>query len=101
MKYLDNLYELQHSGPLSDIIEQKDALNLTKIQTAMDTVLEQLPPMLDLGELPLHIVNETEKYTFPYHAPSLMSLLSVASVEMPQSIGFVLLQVRAPFLLNF
>ena len=67
---------------------------MTKVQAAMDGVIEQLPPMLDLGELPLQVVNEKERYTFPYHAPSLMSLLSVTSAEMPQSIGYVLLQVK-------
>ena len=73
---------------------------MTKVQAAMDGVIEQLPPMLDLGELPLQVVNEKERYTFPYHAPSLMSLLSVTSAEMPQSIGYVLLQVKKKYCTN-
>lgn len=92
LRYLGHIYELQHTGPHSQSHLHRK-LNLTKVQNAVDAVSEKLPPLLDLGELPLHIVNEAERYTFPYHAPSLMSLLSVATNEMPQSIGFVLLQV--------
>ncbi|XP_033641711.1 dynein beta chain, flagellar outer arm-like [Asterias rubens] len=92
LHHLDTLYELQHTGSSALHDPTKSALNMTKVQAAMDGVIEQLPPMLDLGELPLQVVNEKERYTFPYHAPSLMSLLSVTSAEMPQSIGYVLLQ---------
>ncbi|XP_022099208.1 dynein beta chain, ciliary-like [Acanthaster planci] len=91
LHHLDTLYELQHTGTAT-LEPANGPLDLTKAQTALDGVWERLPPLLDLGELPLQVVNEKERYTFPYHAPSLMSLLSVASAEMPQSIGYVLLQ---------
>ncbi|XP_071959570.1 uncharacterized protein [Antedon mediterranea] len=92
LKSLDTLYELQHTPVTGNITQLHTNLNMTRLQYAMTMVVEQLPVLLELGELPLHIVNQAEHYSFPYHAPSLMSLLSMASVEMPQSVGFVLLQ---------
>ncbi|XP_033103095.1 dynein heavy chain 9, axonemal-like [Anneissia japonica] len=92
LKNLDTLYELQHAPISSSLAQMHNELNMTRLQYSMTIVVEQLPALLELGELPLHIVNQAEHYSFPYHAPSLMSLLSMASVEMPQSVGFVLLQ---------
>ena len=35
------------------------------------------------------------EFDFPYHRPSVLSLVSAESTLMPESLGFVLLQVRA------
>ena len=35
------------------------------------------------------------EFDFPYHRPSVLSLVTAESVQMPESIGFVLLQVYA------
>ncbi|XP_006816780.1 uncharacterized protein LOC100369618 [Saccoglossus kowalevskii] len=89
---MDKLYELQHSGPHDSRVRLhiKKEVDTYRLQHAMDMVVEQLPSMLELGEIPEHIINES--YSFPYHVPSIVSLASAVPDEMPEMLGYVLLQ---------
>lgn len=69
----------------------KKPLNLLRLRAILDSILEQLPPLLDLGHVPETLVDHD--YDFPYHRPSLVSVASKDSILMPETIGFVLLQV--------
>ena len=96
--HLDAIYELQQTGTMTAADRRAEGPeagpSLARVQAAMDGILEQLPPLLDLADSSpgLGPGQQGEPYTFPYHAPSLMSLLSAAADEMPQSVGYVLLQ---------
>ena len=65
-------------------------VELDKLRSALDTCLECLPAMLELGAVPQLL---TQDFDFPYHRPSIISLCSAASHLLPESIGYVLLQV--------
>ena len=65
-------------------------VNLSKLRSALDICLEKLPIMLELGQVPQLL---TQEFNFPYHRPSIISMSSSASTLMPESIGYVLLQV--------
>ena len=72
---------------------QQKPLNLLRLRAILDTVLEQLPPLLDLGHVPDEVIRYD--YDFPYHRPSVISVASEESILMPETIGFVLLQVNS------
>ncbi|XP_070202269.1 uncharacterized protein [Littorina saxatilis] len=65
------------------------SIDLDKLRSALDICLEKLPIMLELGQVPQLL---TQKFNFPYHRPSIISMSSAASDLMPESIGYVLLQ---------
>lgn len=77
-----------------DLLRPTDGatVDLNKLRSALDICLEKLPPMLELGHVPQLL---TQEYNFPYHRPSIISMSSAASDLMPESIGYVLLQVSS------
>ena len=74
----------------TDMVHVKP-INVLELRSVLDNIIEQLPPLLELGSVPADL--SYDKYDFPYHRPSVVSMLSADSVAMPESIGFVLLQV--------
>ena len=79
--------ELRKMMSLSSRRPQPDMLRLRAV---LDSVWEILPPLLDLGTTP----EESCQYNFPYHRPSVISLATAESFQMPESLGFVLFQVN-------
>ena len=91
IRLLDHMYEAQNmeSGDTdSPSIKQ---INVLELRAVLDDIVEQLPSLLELGTIPASL--SYDKYSFPYHRPSVVSTLSTNSVAMPESVGFVLLQV--------
>ena len=64
-----------------------------RLRAILDNAVEQLPPLLELGEVPATLTGPNH-YDFPHHRPSVLSLATAMSDIMPQAIGFVLLHVR-------
>ena len=77
-----------------DLLRPTDGatIDLNKLRSALDICLEKLPAMLELGHVPQLL---TQEFSFPYHRPSIISMSSAASDLMPESIGYVLLQVSS------
>lgn len=100
MRQLENVYEAQNldSGEVQARFSSKDPLrdlSALRLRAIIDDLLEQLPPLLELGEVPAEAISMLNKnFDFPYHRPSIVSLESAGSNLMPESLGFVLLQVR-------
>ena len=101
MKQLDQLYEAQNmddvGGELMPTSDPTADLDLLRLRAIVDNVVEHLPPLLELGAAPETLYALTERgglLDFPYHRPSVLSLLTAESTQMPESLGFVLLQVR-------
>ncbi|KAJ8316357.1 hypothetical protein KUTeg_006371 [Tegillarca granosa] len=89
IKNLDYMFETQNmeAGDLSRA--PSEVINISRLRSALDICMEELPNLLELGHIP-DIVKDD--YDFPYHRPSNLSLSSVSSSSMPESIGYVLLQ---------
>ena len=91
MKRLEGLYEAQNMD-LGDITaDRPKKLDILRMRAVLDSVIEQLPPLLELGDVPPNVI--PQQYDFPYHRPSVVSVSTVESAVMPESLGFVLLQV--------
>jgi len=89
---LDHLSEAQTTDsietPLTQALHDVDVSRLNMLAV---TCLERLPPLIEMGSLsPL---SAPSRFNFPYHPPSAYSEASTAHGLMPQSIGYVLLQV--------
>lgn len=70
---------------------QTEMVNIKRLRSALDICLEELPPLLELGQIP---GNLQQDYDFPYHRPSVISIATASSTMMPETIGYVLLQVN-------
>jgi hypothetical protein len=103
MHHLENLYEAQNldSGEVQAQYASDDPLkdiSSLRLRAIIFDLLEQLPPLLELGEVPQDAMSTLVKeFDFPYHRPSIISLVSDNGAPMPESIGFVLLQVSDCF----
>ncbi len=94
IQLLEGVYDAQNMD-LGDIeARQKQVVNPLRLRAIIDNVIEQLPPMLELGDVPGSVLGGTD-YSFPYHRPSLQSFATIDDQQMPESIGFVLLQVQS------
>ena len=100
MRWLDTVYESQNMEPVTQsptlqtnaqcaLLRNSSVLRLRVI---VDAIQEQIPALLELGDDPL-THRQQSAFSFPYHRPSVLSLATAASAMMPESIGFVLLQV--------
>lgn len=74
-----------------DVAKTTGEINIAKLRSALDLCLEELPNLLELGNV-IDVIGED--YDFPYHRPSVISLATAASSQMPETIGYCLLQVR-------
>ena len=99
MHQLDRLYEAQNmdvgdigSAPTPGSI--RSDMDLLKLRAIVDNVRESLPPLLELGTAPEIHAADGGPFSFPYHRPSVLSLATADSAQMPEAIGFVLLQVK-------
>ncbi len=89
---LEQLYDGQNAEGQAEG-HKASIINPLRLRAILDNLLEKLPPLLELGHLPSNLMQSD--YTFPYHRPSMLSLASKESNSlMPESLGFVLLQVR-------
>ena len=71
---------------------QQDTVTIMRLRSSLDMCSEELPILLELGQVGELIKHD---YNFPYHVPSLMSLATTSSSQMPETIGYCLLQVSA------
>ena len=91
MGQIERLYEAQNMD-LGDIsVSKPKKVDQLRMRAILDSIQEQLPPLLELGDVPSNVVSHM--HDFPYHRPSILSVDTVASTLMPESVGFVLLQV--------
>ena len=91
MRSLDRLYESQNMGP-GDIVSTKGKdVNVLRLCAIIDHVIEQLPTLLELGGMLARQIGNN--FNFLYHQPSVLSLATVESVLLPESLRFALLQV--------
>ena len=74
-----------------DLARPSEEINIAKLRSALDLCLEELPNLLELGNV-RDVIGED--YDFHYHRPSIMSLATVASTQMPETLGYCLLQVK-------
>lgn len=99
MHNLEMLYEAQNldSGEVQLQSTPDDSLkgvSMLRLRTIIDDLVEELPPLLELGDVPSEAMATLDSnFDFPYHRPSIISMTSVESTAMPESLGFVLLQV--------
>ena len=91
MHLLDHMYEAQNMELGDTDLVYTKQINVLELRAVLDDIIEQLPPLLVLGNVPA--TDSYDKYDFPYHRPSVVSTVSADSVTMPESTGFVLLQV--------
>lgn len=76
------------AGDIASI--QQDRVNIMRLRSSLDLCSEELPILLELGQVGDLIKQD---YNFPYHVPSLISLATASSSQMPETIGYCLLQV--------
>jgi hypothetical protein len=67
-----------------DIARSTGEINIAKLRSALDLCLEELPNLLELGNCSDMIGVD---YDFPYHRPSVISMATVASSQMPETLG--------------
>ena len=91
IRLLDHMYEAQNMESGDTDSTSVKQINVLELRAVLDDIVEQLPSLLELGTIPASL--SYDKYSFPYHRPSVVSTLSTNSVAMPESVGFVLLQV--------
>lgn len=95
-RFIHNLYHMHETQSMEagevSVASARDLVDLNKLRSALDLCLEKLPGMLELGQVPQFL---SQEYSFPYHRPSIISMSSASSSLMPESIGYVLLQVSA------
>lgn len=99
MEELDKLTEAQNADCIETAVLPAEvgssdlSVNVSQLNMICLNCLERLPPMIELGNLAT--VSASSQYNFPYHPPSAYSDTSTAKGLMPESIGHILLQVRA------
>lgn len=84
------MFETQtmEAGDIASV--QQDRVNIMRLRSSLDLCSEELPILLELGQVGDLIKQD---YNFPYHVPSLISLATASSSQMPETIGYCLLQV--------
>lgn len=99
MRNLDQMFETQNMEAGEVANKTTHLVNIMKLRSALDLCVENLPQFLELGQVP-HLV--TKQYDFPYHRPSIISLFSSSGTLLPETVGYVLLQVSSlSFMHNF
>ena len=88
---MDHMFETQNLEAGDVARSSADAINISRLRSALDICVEELPPLLELGQIPEFVQAE---YDFPYHRPSVLSMATESSTMMPETIGYVLLQVN-------
>lgn len=90
IRNLDLMFETQtmEAGDIASV--QQDRVNIMRLRSSLDLCSEELPILLELGQVGDLIKQD---YNFPYHVPSLISLATASSSQMPETIGYCLLQV--------
>ncbi|XP_052060514.1 uncharacterized protein LOC127700861 isoform X4 [Mytilus californianus] len=88
IRHLDHMFETQNMEA-GDVAKTTGEINIAKLRSALDLCLEELPNLLELGNV-IDVIGED--YDFPYHRPSVISLATAASSQMPETIGYCLLQ---------
>ncbi|XP_069115919.1 uncharacterized protein [Argopecten irradians] len=86
---LDHMFETQNMEAGDVARSTKHNINIMKLRSSLDLCLEELPNLLELGSVPEILSND---FDFPYHRPSLISLATNSSTQMPETIGYCLLQ---------
>eukprot|EP00105_Crassostrea_gigas_P044993 XP_019929141.1 PREDICTED: dynein beta chain, ciliary isoform X4 [Crassostrea gigas] len=89
IRNLDLMFETQtmEAGDIASV--QQDRVNIMRLRSSLDLCSEELPILLELGQVGDLIKQD---YNFPYHVPSLISLATASSSQMPETIGYCLLQ---------
>ena len=90
MKHMDHMFETQNLEAGDIARSNPNTINISRLRSSLDICIEELPPLLELGQMPEFIQAE---YDFPYHRPSVLSMATESSTMMPETIGYVLLQV--------
>ena len=91
---MDHMFETQNLEAGDVARSSADAVNISRLRSALDICVEELPPLLELGQIPEFVQAE---YDFPYHRPSVLSMATESSTMMPETIGYVLLQVNEQY----
>ncbi|KAK3108743.1 hypothetical protein FSP39_014630 [Pinctada imbricata] len=89
ISHLDHMFETQNmeAGDVARMLP--DTINIMKLRSALDMCTEELPKLLELG----HVAElAKEDFCFSYHRPSIISLATASSTQMPETIGYCLLQ---------
>ena len=84
------MFETQNLEAGDVATSKDDEINISRLRSSLDICVEELPPLLELGQIPEFVEAE---YDFPYHRPSVLSMATASSTMMPETIGYVLLQV--------
>ena len=92
IRNLDMMFETQTMEAGDLVRPQQDTVTIMRLRSSLDMCSEELPILLELGQVGELIKHD---YNFPYHVPSLLSLATTSSSQMPETIGYCLLQVRA------
>ncbi|XP_053409232.1 uncharacterized protein LOC123561373 isoform X4 [Mercenaria mercenaria] len=87
--HMDHMFETQNMEAGDVATSQADVINIKRLRSSLDICLEDLPPLLELGQIPDTLQQD---YNFPYHCPSVISIATASSTMMPETIGYVLLQ---------
>jgi hypothetical protein len=87
---MDHMFETQNMEAGDVSTSNSGVVNLKRLRSSLDICLEDLPPLLELGQIPDSVQQD---YNFPYHCPSVISIATASSTMMPETIGYVLLQV--------
>lgn len=85
------MFETQNMEAGDIAVVQTQTINTKRLRSALDLCLEELPPLLELGQIP---DNVQQDFNFPYHRPSVLSIATASSTMMPETLGYVLLQVN-------
>ncbi|XP_078672103.1 uncharacterized protein LOC144911712 isoform X1 [Branchiostoma floridae x Branchiostoma belcheri] len=90
--HLDQLLTHTQCGPYpsKSIVSKEVSLDVQRLRFAIDLCVDSLPPLLELGRLPSQV--DSSSFSFQYHRPSMVSVATVPPEEMPESLGFILLQ---------
>jgi len=91
IRHMDHMFETQNMEAGDVSTGQADVVNMKRLRSSLDLCVEELPPLLELGAVPESA--QTAAYNFPYHRPSVISIATASSTMMPETLGYVLLQV--------
>ncbi|XP_062610301.1 uncharacterized protein LOC134272083 isoform X2 [Saccostrea cucullata] len=89
IRNLDLMFETQTMEAGDVARSQEGSVNIMRLRSSLDMCAEEIPKLLELGQVGDMIKHD---YDFPYHVPSLISLATVSSSQMPETIGYCLLQ---------
>ena len=96
LQWLTKMFHGQSIELTASVSTSSEDLNVylpaLEIRAVVDSVIEQIPSLLELGVDSL-THNAHASYTFPYHRPSIVSVATASTTVMPESLGFILVQV--------